>query len=325
MNFAEAALLIQGSACVYSRKVESLYELVVLAINAITSSKNKKKKKKNSNDEAVLVDDARTFLTLDWPEEGENIDLEDGKNGTGSNRTAMNGTPSALSTPRTAMRRRRMLLGLAPPPTMLMKSTPASLYPMLHANREKAFRLSTCNIDRNTGALLMNTNPNIFSATKGVAYPSVGISPSNVDAKMTNSQGSNNDDDDDGMDDVAFDGGDDGDYDNGTQDEEDLMEDEMEDWWRPLDPHDSSGFRSRPIRKSKTTNRLARSRNAENKSVTTDDGLAFTFGKHRWTWTSGTGWSLTSHKRRKVTPTHNETHRYCHKHGQDLFQDKGTR
>ena len=242
MNFAEAALLIQGSACVYSRKVESLYELVVLAINAITSSKNKKKKKKNSNDEAVLVDDARTFLTLDWPEEGENIDLEDEKNGTGSNRTAMNGTPSALSTPRTAMRRRRLLLGLAPPPTMLMKSTPASLYPMLHANREKAFRLSTCNIDRNTGALLMNTNPNIFSATKGVAYPSVGISPSNVDAKMTNSQGSNNDDDDDGMDDVAFDGGDDGDYDNGTQDEEDLMEDEMEDWWRPLDPHDSSGF-----------------------------------------------------------------------------------
>ena len=313
----------------YSRKVESLYELVVLAINAITSSKNKKKKKKNSNDEAVLVDDARTFLTLDWPEEGENIDLEDGKNGTGSNRTAMNGTPSALSTPRTAMRRRRLLLGLAPPPTMLMKSTPASLYPMLHANREKAFRLSTCNIDRNTGALLMNTNPNIFSATKGVAYASgVGISPSNVDAKITNSQGSNNDDDDDdddGMDDVAFDVGDDGDYEDGTQDEEDLMEDEMEDWWRPLDPHDSSGFRSRPIRKSKTTNRLARSRNAENKSVTTDDGLAFTFGKHRWTWTSGTGWSLTSHKRRKVTPTHNETHRYCHKHGQDLFQDKGTR
>ena len=45
-NFAEAALLIQGSACVYSRKVESLYELVVLAINAITSSKNKKKKRK---------------------------------------------------------------------------------------------------------------------------------------------------------------------------------------------------------------------------------------------------------------------------------------
>ena len=28
MNFAEAAMLIQGSACVYSRKVEYLYRLV---------------------------------------------------------------------------------------------------------------------------------------------------------------------------------------------------------------------------------------------------------------------------------------------------------
>ena len=121
---------------------------------------------------------------------------------------------------------------------------------------------------------------------------------------MTNSQGSNNnDDDDDGMDDVAFDGGDDGDYDNGTQDEEDLMEDEMEDWWRPLDPHDSSGFRSRPIRKSKTTNRLARSRNTENKSVTTDDSLAFI----------------------PLENSDGRGHRYSHKHGQDLFQDKGTR
>ena len=65
----------------------------------------------------------------------------------------------------------------------------------------------------------------------------------------------------------------------------------MEDWWRPLDPHDSSGFRSRPIRKTKTTNRLARRGNAENKSSSAtkdDDGLTFTFGKQRWTWTSGT-------------------------------------
>ena len=43
-NFAEAALLIQGSACIYSRKVESLYDLVVLAINAITSESKKKSK-----------------------------------------------------------------------------------------------------------------------------------------------------------------------------------------------------------------------------------------------------------------------------------------
>ena len=284
----------QGSACVYSRKVESLYELVVLAINAITSSKQKKSKKKNGNDENVLIDDARTFLTLDWPEEGSNIDLEDEKNRTSGNGGTMN-TPSALSTPRTAMRRRRAMLGLAPPPTMLMKSTPASLYGMLHANREKAFRLSTCMIDRNTGALLMSTNnPDVFSSTKGDMTKSViGKSPHDLTNNIQNASGDVKDDDD-AMDDVGFVGGDD--YEDAPEDnEDDTIEDEMEEWWRPLDPHDSSGFRSRPIRKARTTNRLARKASMATSSSgrtdnnnKTNDSLTFTFGKQRWTWTSGT-------------------------------------
>ncbi|XP_071590444.1 LOW QUALITY PROTEIN: condensin-2 complex subunit H2 [Heliangelus exortis] len=42
MNFTEAALLIQGSACVYSRKVEYLYSLVYQALDFISNKKREK-------------------------------------------------------------------------------------------------------------------------------------------------------------------------------------------------------------------------------------------------------------------------------------------
>ncbi|CAN0463858.1 unnamed protein product, partial [Ectocarpus sp. 8 AP-2014] len=39
VNFAEAALLIQGSTCVYSRKVEHVYQLVQRTIDFLTQQK----------------------------------------------------------------------------------------------------------------------------------------------------------------------------------------------------------------------------------------------------------------------------------------------
>ncbi|NXK76103.1 CNDH2 protein, partial [Amazona guildingii] len=42
MNFTEAALLIQGSACVYSRKVEYLYSLVYQTLDYISNKKQEK-------------------------------------------------------------------------------------------------------------------------------------------------------------------------------------------------------------------------------------------------------------------------------------------
>ncbi|XP_036721944.1 condensin-2 complex subunit H2 isoform X6 [Balaenoptera musculus] len=42
MNFAEAALLVQGSACVYSKKVEYLYSLVYQALDFISGKKRAK-------------------------------------------------------------------------------------------------------------------------------------------------------------------------------------------------------------------------------------------------------------------------------------------
>lgn len=39
LNFAEAALLIQGSTCVYSKKVEHLHNLVFQALDLISANK----------------------------------------------------------------------------------------------------------------------------------------------------------------------------------------------------------------------------------------------------------------------------------------------
>ena len=42
MDFAEAALLIQGSACIYSKKVEHLYNFVYEVLDKVVDEKKKK-------------------------------------------------------------------------------------------------------------------------------------------------------------------------------------------------------------------------------------------------------------------------------------------
>ncbi|NXJ18316.1 CNDH2 protein, partial [Dicrurus megarhynchus] len=59
MNFLEAAMLIQGSACVYSKKVEHLYMLVHQALDSIF----KKKKEKLPSSLCLDSRDGRTALT----------------------------------------------------------------------------------------------------------------------------------------------------------------------------------------------------------------------------------------------------------------------
>ncbi|XP_060068289.1 condensin-2 complex subunit H2-like [Ylistrum balloti] len=77
MNFAEAAMVIQGSACVYSKKVEYLYTLVHQVLDLLA---NKKKQAKVSsidadgNDEdANFNDGTDEFLSLDDIQEHNNI------------------------------------------------------------------------------------------------------------------------------------------------------------------------------------------------------------------------------------------------------------
>ncbi|KAJ6227899.1 condensin-2 complex subunit h2 [Anaeramoeba flamelloides] len=45
LNFVEAALLIQSSACIYSKKVEYLYNLIYQTLDLLSERKKKKKKK----------------------------------------------------------------------------------------------------------------------------------------------------------------------------------------------------------------------------------------------------------------------------------------
>ena len=83
LNFAEAALLIQGSACVYSKKVEYLYSLLYQTLDAIIDSRRKQAKKTSSISQAgqdadVEDDDAEEeLLPLDDLQEASNIDLDE--------------------------------------------------------------------------------------------------------------------------------------------------------------------------------------------------------------------------------------------------------
>ena len=96
LNFAEAALLIQGSTAVYSRKVEHLHQLVLQSIEYINNKKNhsnnkavnnpgdKNNKSGNNRSENIFDDESLlfgndadpTYLLLDdIIEAGKNINL----------------------------------------------------------------------------------------------------------------------------------------------------------------------------------------------------------------------------------------------------------
>jgi hypothetical protein len=92
LNFAEAALLIQGSTAVYSKKVEYLHQLVLKSLEFITQKRSNKIGKDSSNsgkitdandrsyDEDFLLNfgelsEAKDLLLDHLIEEGDNIDL----------------------------------------------------------------------------------------------------------------------------------------------------------------------------------------------------------------------------------------------------------
>jgi condensin-2 complex subunit H2 len=86
LNFAAAALLIQGSTAVYSKKVEFLHQLVLQSLELITSKKSSAVTQgKNKNTSSSLLDEDKllfgtdpSYLLLDDAvEEGSNINLLD--------------------------------------------------------------------------------------------------------------------------------------------------------------------------------------------------------------------------------------------------------
>ncbi|KAH3891051.1 hypothetical protein DPMN_015142 [Dreissena polymorpha] len=83
MNFAQAAMLVQSSACVYSKKVEYLYSLVYQVLDLLANKK--KQAQKSSVDDEGHDGDAdfadknadEQFLSLDDIQEGKNLNLKE--------------------------------------------------------------------------------------------------------------------------------------------------------------------------------------------------------------------------------------------------------
>lgn len=84
VNFAEAALLIQGSTSVYSRKVEHVYQLVLRTIEFLTqqkhananAAKHGNKNMAGDGDDDFAGDDTMFLPLDDVLEEGKHIDLQ---------------------------------------------------------------------------------------------------------------------------------------------------------------------------------------------------------------------------------------------------------
>nr|XP_022304218.1 condensin-2 complex subunit H2-like [Crassostrea virginica] len=86
MNFAEAAMLIQGSVCVYSKKVEYLYTLVYQVLDLLASKKKQNKQNSGNNngddeDDDGGRDEDEEFLSLDDIQEHKNIILKEDEYG----------------------------------------------------------------------------------------------------------------------------------------------------------------------------------------------------------------------------------------------------
>jgi condensin-2 complex subunit H2 len=73
LNFVEAALLIQGSVCVYSKKVEFLYKLLYQTLAAVSTKRKLKKGGKHASSvneqgvdmDAIFAAEESEFLPLD--------------------------------------------------------------------------------------------------------------------------------------------------------------------------------------------------------------------------------------------------------------------
>eukprot|EP00903_Cladosiphon_okamuranus_P019919 g18306.t1 len=96
VNFAEAALLIQGSTSVYSRKVEHVYQLVQSTIDFLTQQKQQKsanantsKSKNGDDDDDMAGEEEAAFLPLDDILEGKHIDIDIGVNDNNARRSSI--------------------------------------------------------------------------------------------------------------------------------------------------------------------------------------------------------------------------------------------
>lgn len=203
-NFAEAALLIQGSTFHYSRKVESLLKLVYAALNAISTNKRRINLSKSKQNPFDAADGEIHFLELDWPTAAPNIDLKESKlalrrmssmSSRNSRRSSIAGidqnmsiaSVDSMASVRTnatgGSRRRQSILNL------LSHSSAKNNDPNSNQGGDNVqFRLSSCGMDK-SGALLLdksacfNRNEPVDLSMSRLSRTGVGLAgASHVDA-----------------------------------------------------------------------------------------------------------------------------------------------
>ncbi|NXH73611.1 CNDH2 protein, partial [Hydrobates tethys] len=118
MNFTEAALLIQGSACIYSRKVEYLYLLVYQTLDFISNKKREKLPSSLGQDgedaDTNFGAEEEEFLSLDDIKDSsqENVDMRKDHQPDAVNVVPL--TPMSLVPPEEAEKRDNPLFRAAP-------------------------------------------------------------------------------------------------------------------------------------------------------------------------------------------------------------------
>ncbi|RMX60053.1 hypothetical protein pdam_00004545 [Pocillopora damicornis] len=144
MNFAEAALLIQGSTCIYSKKVEYLYSLVYQTLDLIAS---KKRLQQASTDDSVeqgkkgAKGHTKEYRSWDDIKVSKNIDLKEDEDDNAERK-------SSLIVP-------RIPLALIPLPEeergdVLLSRTGEAI------GRKNDFKMNTCIVHGPTGTLLLD-------------------------------------------------------------------------------------------------------------------------------------------------------------------------
>lgn len=269
LNFAEAALMIQGFTCVYSRKVEYLYNLLYSALEHILQKKKTEKSKSSINElgvdmDAVFNDSAELLPLDDMLADGKNIDLDESK-----------------QKDYDTMRK-----------NTLLRRPPFALLSQESQGDQQIFKVSDCMVHE-SGALLFSEKDKAYMSGSRVTHEqelpfgspkALMMSPSAVSSKSTLSKAlspliekqaelnmdavSDDDDDDDGFDVGADDGWGDETNENKVEqkpaptnmvdehaqfiEEDNQQQGPEEDLWAMEDPHDCSAAKPKPFKKGKT-------------------------------------------------------------------------
>eukprot|EP01097_Dermamoeba_algensis_P008974 TRINITY_DN6186_c0_g1_i1.p1 TRINITY_DN6186_c0_g1~~TRINITY_DN6186_c0_g1_i1.p1 ORF type:complete len:622 (-),score=203.35 TRINITY_DN6186_c0_g1_i1:18-1883(-) len=267
LNFAEAALLIQGSACIYSKKVEYLHALLFQTLNFL----NEKKKSQATSsiradgvDEDVYDEEERTeYLNLDDQlEEAEDIDLDDSLIQTPSQQNQLQRLGEVAGGGRSSELRGSF------------RGAPFFAINDTSDPNKSDFRINTCSV-HSSGALLLEGEDRFNLDNFLHSLPSSQSVTSNISTPAGSTSHTENDP-------FINETADDGDDDDGDGDGEDFeivahsnraessgqtipiantsttsigerrSKVAMNDPWKALDPHDAQGGLQKPYKKGKT-------------------------------------------------------------------------